>query len=103
MPVPALWLQAPVPPFALSHWVWRDGRGLPLAAPALALVPSGLRSPWLSQILPVSAPSLINVKHDMATRTAFFRAPAACTSHCPRPIQMARKQPMQHIKEMRQK
>lgn len=25
------------------------------------------------------------------------------TSHCPGPIQMARKQPMQHIKEMRQK
>lgn len=93
-------------PSALSHWAWTDGRGLLAAIPALRLgVPSGpLISPWLSQILPVSAPSLINVKHGISNKARILpRPPQPHTSHCSRPIQMARKQPMQHIKEMRQK
>lgn len=76
-----------------------------LPAPALRLgCPRASASPQLSEIPPVSAPSLINVKHDIGNKGRILpRPPQPHTSHCSRPIQMARKQPMQHIKEMRQK
>lgn len=49
-----------------------------LPAPALLLgCPQVLIPPRLSQILPVSAPSLINVSAASATRTAFFLGPSA--------------------------
>lgn len=49
-----------------------------LPAPALLLgCPQVLIPPRLSQILPVSAPSLINVSAASATRAAFFLGPSA--------------------------
>lgn len=79
-PCPSLALVASGP--VLPPLPFPTGRGavavaFSLPAPALRLGALGpLAPPRLSQILPVSAPSLINVKHDMATRAAFFGAPA---------------------------
>lgn len=67
-------LRSPSGPFPLGveGWPWP-----PPASPALRLgVPSGpLISPRLSQILPVSAPSLINVKHGIANKGGILPRP----------------------------
>lgn len=59
-------------PLGVEGWPWP-----PPASPALRLgVPSGpLISPRLSQILPVSAPSLINVKHGIANKGGILPRP----------------------------
>lgn len=105
---PTLELVAPGPslplcPFPLGVEGWpRPSLCQPM--PSASGCPRASDSPWRSQILPVSAPSLINVKHDIGNKACILqRPPQPHTSHCPGPIQMARKQPMQHIKEMRQK
>lgn len=59
-------------PLGVEGWPWPSP-----ASPALRLgVPSGpLISPWLSEILPVSAPSLINVKHGIANKGGILPQP----------------------------
>lgn len=68
---------APRPP--LPFPTGRGGLALALSLPSPALrlgVPSGpLISPWLSQILPVSAPSLINVKHGIGNKGRILPRP----------------------------
>lgn len=71
---------------------------------------------WCPQVLQFPLLSLSNSAHvrtlinqcqvtECTTRAVFFHCPLSPhTSHCSKKlIQMARKQPMQHIKEMRQK
>lgn len=82
-------------------------------APRCHLLALLLRCP---QVLQFPLPSLSNSAHvrtlinqcqvtECTTRAVFFNCPLSPhTSHCSKKlIQMARKQPMQHIKEMRQK
>jgi len=96
-------LRPHVPP-VLSHWAWRAAEAFSLPAPALLLgCPQVLIPPRLSQILPVSAPSLINVSAASATRAVFFLGPSASYIPLFQADSDGKKQPMQYIKEMRQK
>lgn len=95
--------EAARPPI-LSHWAWRASEAFSLPAPALLLgCPQVLIPPRLSQILPVSAPSLINVSAASATRAVFFLGPSASYIPLFQADSDGKKQPMQHIKEMKQK
>lgn len=96
------WAALPCPfPLGVAGWPWPS----PCQPLPSARVPSGPQlPPWRSQILPVSAPSLINVRPGISNKGRILRRPPQPhTSHCSGPIQMARKQPMQYMKEMRQK
>lgn len=101
------------------------GRFPPLAVPiccavtGIAVARSVISLPssfWCPQVLQFPLLSLSNSAHvrtlinqcqvtECTTRAVFFNCPLSPhTSHCSKKlIQMARKQPMQHIKEMRQK
>lgn len=91
-------------PPVLSHWAWRAAEAFSLPAPALLLgCPQVPIPPRLSQILPVSAPSLINVSATSATRAVFFLGPSASYIPLFQADSDGKKQPIQHIKEMKQK
>lgn len=99
------------PPLAVSkylrhHW-HRSSLLSVISLPSSFWCPQVLQFPLLSLSNSAHVRTLINQCQvtECTTRAVFFNCPLSPhTSHCSKKlIQMARKQPMQHIKEMRQK
>lgn len=94
------------PHAARSHW-HRSSLLSVISLPSSFWCPQVLQFPLLSLSNSAHVRTLINQCQvtECTTRAVFFNCPLSPhTSHCSKKlIQMARKQPMQHIKEMRQK
>lgn len=94
------------PHTARSHW-HRSSLLSVISLPSSFWCPQVLQFPLLSLSNSAHVRTLINQCQvtECTTRAVFFNCPLSPhTSHCSKKlIQMARKQPMQHIKEMRQK